>query len=876
MLTLVLALAPLVGGARVIAQDSVIEAPLSEHEFQARLIRTAELIHDESNPVWREQGFTHLYALASRVHAEGSIERLDVLSELAEATEEHLRDALKAFQTDLSPEGISDWEWVSNHLIAAQTEVWRENFELVGLCLSNADSRMTEDPSFRYHSALFWCRFELSRARFAAAEIHLARAEELACGVDWGDDADAAWASLAQLYYKLGRFSECRRLWPICLEIALEQEDWDTAKLALIDRATYRLLVEDWEGAIEDAKFTLEIIEGQPSAEAQSSLVEAHILLGQALTRLEEYEQAESHYRLVIERVVASPSTVAIAHAGLGDIAYWRGEYELALSEIQVALEAARDLDLIDQVLFDLQLLAKTRLALGDSRMARDAMEEALHHLESEQLQQVAIKEAARIRARFSDWSKIAQDLIAAESRKSATDLERESLAREGMKLAAMWSGRSLTDALITSSGTPSAIRSIRSTEEVRRALPRGSYLLQYTNGEKNLYAYTLSVEGTSLVDLGPHAEIERGCEIFVERVLESASSKRAMTVATAGSNLYDMVFAPLEDRIPADTSRLYIVATPALSAIPFDALVTEAPTAETTSFEAVPFLLDRFTVIHLPTAQLLPLLAERPPRSRPGRALLIGDPVFPSESETTESARSVSALLRYSRLLGSRDEAIEAAMFHLGEDEIDASSFGAYRRLLGSQERDIEAHLSDRTHVYLGAKATPDLLTSKADEIEHLLIATHSHEVPGEPDSVALLLSPGTSGDRLLDLEEIRALDLDAQLVVLSGCKTDFGPLLRGDGIQSIANSFLEAGAREVVASMTSVNDGAARDLIQELYKQRAQGLSTAKALRQAKVKIRSRTRVDRGVGREESDRPSELPLGHPRRWASFVYCGR
>jgi len=41
------------------------------------------------------------------------------------------------------------------------------------------------------------------------------------------------------------------------------------------------------------------------------------------------------------------------------------------------------------------------------------------------------------------------------------------------------------------------------------------------------------------------------------------------------------------------------------------------------------------------------------------------------------------------------------------------------------------------------------------------------------------------------------------ADLVVLAACRTQFGRIRRGEGLLSLGRSFMEAGARSVVASL-------------------------------------------------------------------------
>lgn len=83
-----------------------------------------------------------------------------------------------------------------------------------------------------------------------------------------------------------------------------------------------------------------------------------------------------------------------------------------------------------------------------------------------------------------------------------------------------------------------------------------------------------------------------------------------------------------------------------------------------------------------------------------------------------------------------------------------------------------------------------------------------------------ALALAPGTgklaADDGFLTLPEIYQLDArHCELVILSACRTNYGPEQRGEGTWTLSRGFLVAGSRRVVASNWLVDDEAAASLI-------------------------------------------------------------
>jgi CHAT domain-containing protein len=59
-----------------------------------------------------------------------------------------------------------------------------------------------------------------------------------------------------------------------------------------------------------------------------------------------------------------------------------------------------------------------------------------------------------------------------------------------------------------------------------------------------------------------------------------------------------------------------------------------------------------------------------------------------------------------------------------------------------------------------------------------------------------------------LLCAYEVAKMELNADLVILSACETGFGKFERGNGIASLARSFMYAGVPAMIVSLWQVND--------------------------------------------------------------------
>ncbi len=90
---------------------------------------------------------------------------------------------------------------------------------------------------------------------------------------------------------------------------------------------------------------------------------------------------------------------------------------------------------------------------------------------------------------------------------------------------------------------------------------------------------------------------------------------------------------------------------------------------------------------------------------------------------------------------------------------------------------------------------------------------------------------------DQSLLLPDLYALPLQADLVVLSACETGLGKEEKGEGVMSFARAFAQAGAACIVSSLWSVNDQSTARLLGCFYDKIGQGITSAAALREAKL---------------------------------------
>ncbi|KAA3625809.1 MAG: CHAT domain-containing protein, partial [Bacteroidetes bacterium] len=113
---------------------------------------------------------------------------------------------------------------------------------------------------------------------------------------------------------------------------------------------------------------------------------------------------------------------------------------------------------------------------------------------------------------------------------------------------------------------------------------------------------------------------------------------------------------------------------------------------------------------------------------------------------------------------------------------------------------------------------------------------------------------------DQELPLSEIYALDLSAQMVVLSACETNLGKLEEGEGVMSLARGFAYAGATSLVASLWKVKNQQTAQIFTDFYGNLKNSNSKSEALRKAKTDF--------------LDKTDDIHAS-PAYWTGFVFIG-
>lgn len=176
---------------------------------------------------------------------------------------------------------------------------------------------------------------------------------------------------------------------------------------------------------------------------------------------------------------------------------------------------------------------------------------------------------------------------------------------------------------------------------------------------------------------------------------------------------------------------------------------------------------------------------------------------------------------------------------------------------LEGAQREAKELELLFPSQTFIGNTAT------KANFIKHktngkiLHMAMHATV---EEDNPALSYFNFSNNDKLY-LEELYALNIPADLAVLSACNTAVGKEDSSLSINSLHRAFNYAGTKATIASLWEVPDESTSQIMIAFYKHLKDGESKSKALQLAKLDYLENTSISK--------------LKHPYYWAGFVLYG-
>jgi CHAT domain-containing protein/Tfp pilus assembly protein PilF len=380
-----------------------------------------------------------------------------------------------------------------------------------------------------------------------------------------------------------------------------------------------------------------------------------------------------------------------------------------------------------------------------------------------------------------------------------------------------------------------------------KEVLDDETLLIEFMLGEEKSFLWAVSKKECQMVELPGRGSIESQVRSF-RRVITSPpiDTEAFDRFSRQAFRLHTLLLKPIEKML-REYKQLVIIPDGILHYLPFEALATGRPAA---TRNRPPLLLMSHRISYAPSASSLGMLAAVNHRTEEKRSqmelLAYGDPVFSgtqlvrSNNSKRTPAQVVRSLYRergwkFGRLRYTREEVESIAALYPQPDR----------------------------KVVLGKAAIESAVKRESlDRYRSLHFATHGlidERVPAR-SGIALSFVGQQDEDGILEMGEIFNLTLDADLVVLSACRTGLGRLVRGEGIVGLTRAVMYAGSSSVVVSLWNVQDASTAEFMKTFYRHLKAGKRKAEALRQAKLEM------------IRADIPSHR---FPYFWAAFVLVG-
>jgi CHAT domain-containing protein/tetratricopeptide (TPR) repeat protein len=421
----------------------------------------------------------------------------------------------------------------------------------------------------------------------------------------------------------------------------------------------------------------------------------------------------------------------------------------------------------------------------------------------------------------------------------NATELRRQSLLQqEGRAADVAALEKSLRDLLSNLSSVQAEIREAnpRFAElrrpspvrlaEVQELLAPDMLLLSYVLGEERSFLFVVSRRGIESHVLPPRQGIEDLAWRVYEGLHNSKQRRTHQQLPVLAAKLSDTLLGPVRKELVG--RRLLVVGDGMLHYVPFAALPLPGLPLRATDREERDLVIDHYEVVHLPSAAVLKALRQRAAERRapPKELAVVAAAVYSMPVE-----RQLSTVR--TKLPSDIPERLNGLPYTRREAEAILAMVAPEQRLAA-----------------LGFAASPDLVRGgKLRDYRILHFATHGLLNEQHPELSGIALSMFDEHGRPLDgnlrLHEIYALDLPADLVVLSACRTALTQEAQGAGLVGLTYGFFYAGASRLIVSLWDVHDEATAELMTAFYRGLLQeGLSPPEALRAAQRWMRGRER--------------------------------
>jgi CHAT domain-containing protein/Tfp pilus assembly protein PilF len=360
----------------------------------------------------------------------------------------------------------------------------------------------------------------------------------------------------------------------------------------------------------------------------------------------------------------------------------------------------------------------------------------------------------------------------------------------------------------------------------LQQMLPPDRVLLSFYEGEQTTFLFVIGKNGLRYVEIDRVAQ-DSLPEKMLEGLVQSQNQNLPDPVRTryfeqyadAACRLFDRWLRPVWHELP---EYLTILPDGAATAIPMEALLEKMPPRadiESGQYQEMKFVLHSKTISYAPSATLLAAVMQQAHDTQAPKSML---GVAASAGSRRAYKRSGREDLVLQTLPNTREEIRIVQRIMGGDVRMDSQATAAEFRRLATQYRFL-----------------------------HLALHARADDWVGDDSYLAFF-------DSLLYVRDIGNLLLQAEMVVLSGCKTGRGEQRFGEGTVGMSWAFIRAGAKSLFSTLWDVEDAAMKELAGPFYTGIQSGSAKDVALKQAKRELLRSTNYN-----------------HPYFWAGIIGMG-
>ncbi len=331
-------------------------------------------------------------------------------------------------------------------------------------------------------------------------------------------------------------------------------------------------------------------------------------------------------------------------------------------------------------------------------------------------------------------------------------------------------------------------------TSDLQALIEPGVMLLAYYLLEREIFVWSVTGESIKLFRTSLGRSELKDTVLEYRRIIQNLEPSE-----TYSQRLYEHLVAPVESEL-AGVEYLGVLPHGCLHYLSFSSLADEEGE----------YLIERFPLFYLPNAALYKYTTKKRVREKDLRVLAIGNP----------------------------DLGNQALDLPFAEHEVAS----------------VKWNFDDIT-ILTGAKARESWVVDHVHDYGIIYLASHGEFDPVNPLFSAIKMTKDGDADGNLEAAEVFGLRIDADLVVLSACRTGLGKVTSGDEVIGLNRAFFYAGAHAVMSTLWRVSDVSTAILIKQFFRSYL-SFNKAESLRLATLHVKER-------------------YPHPAYWAGFTLVG-